>query len=184
MVWKSSQMKRVTWGSEASLMRTITFLRWPSLNLKISSCSWYSACDNLQQDTEPTLVQLKLCAWMENRREEPFSYASLSVPFVLLLRLFCSRLGGGVCAMDGGLRLARSFRCLSMSSRWELILSCCLETEEGHALNLYYQSPEHPNTRLAFPTSSVKNSVKLPTGTHDTDDQICITFATFPRKVI
>lgn len=24
-----------------------TFLRWPSLNLKISSCSWYSACDNL-----------------------------------------------------------------------------------------------------------------------------------------
>lgn len=27
---------------------TITFLRWPSLNLKISSCSWYSACDNLR----------------------------------------------------------------------------------------------------------------------------------------
>lgn len=122
-------------GKWKSLMRTITFLRWPSLNLKISSCSWYSACDNLQRDAEATSVQLKLWAWSEHLWGKPFSYVSLSVPFVLLLRLFCSRLGGGVWAMDGGLRLARSFLCLSMSSRWELIRSCCLETEEAHTWN-------------------------------------------------
>lgn len=129
VVLKSSQIKTVIRGSETSLMTTITFLRWPSLNLKISSCSWYSACDNLQQDTEPNLVQFKLCTCRENLWKKPCPYASLSVPFVLLLRLFCSKLGGGVWAMEGGLRLARSFLCLSMSSRWELILSCCLETE-------------------------------------------------------
>lgn len=138
-------------------MRTITFLRWPSLNLKISSCSWYSAWDNLQQDTEATLVQVKLWAW----REKSVSYASLSVPFVLLLRLFCSRLGGGVWAMDGGLRLARSFLCLSMSSRWELILSCCLETEAAHVCDPYYQFSKHPNTSLSFPTSPTKNPILL-----------------------
>lgn len=37
--------------------------------------------------------------------------------------------------MEGGLRLARSFLCLSMSSRWELILSCCLGTEGAHTCN-------------------------------------------------
>lgn len=62
------------------------------------------------------------------KKKKKKAYASLSVPLVLLLRLFCSRLGGGVWAMEGGLRLASSFLCLSMSSRWELILSCCLET--------------------------------------------------------
>lgn len=160
MVLKSSQIKTVIWGSETSRMRTITFLRWPSLNLKISSCSWYSACDSLQRDTEATLVQFKPCARRENLWEKPFSYASLSVPFVLLLRLFCSRLGGGVWAMDGGLRLARSFLCLSMSSRWELILSCCLGTEV-HACNPYYQFSKCPNTSLPFPTSSMKNPILL-----------------------
>lgn len=112
----------------------ITFLRWPSLSLKISSCSWYSACDNLR-DTRPTSVQLPLRAKKKEKNSvkslmcgkiKASSYASLSVPLALLLRLFCSRLGGGVWAIEGGLRLASSFLCRSMSSRWELILSCCL----------------------------------------------------------
>lgn len=105
-----------------------TFLRWPSLSLKISSCSWYSACDNLQRHkTDISATSLRAKIVLKRRIYcSRASYVSLSVPLALLLRLFCSRLGGGVWAIEGGLRLASSFLCRSMSSRWELILSCCL----------------------------------------------------------
>lgn len=58
------------------------------------------------------------------------TYVSFSAPLVLFLRCFCSLLAGGVCPMAGGFRFASIFRCLSISSRWEFILSCCLGGRE------------------------------------------------------
>lgn len=122
----------------ASKTWRITFFRWPNLSLKISSCSWYSACDNLQDQKKKKKKQKRQLQiniqrddiWYKREKKlTKASYASLSAPLALLLRLFCSRLGGGVWAMEGGLRLASSFLCLSISSRWELILSCCLEID-------------------------------------------------------
>lgn len=120
--------------------RSCTFLRWPSLSLKISSCSWYSACDNLQKHRNPpreTKFNQAILCWKKRDDQLKAPYASLSVPLVLLLRLFCSRLGGGVWAIEGGLRLANNFLCRSMSSRWELILSCCLEKTPATTLLLH-----------------------------------------------
>lgn len=54
------------------------------------------------------------------------SYASFSWLLLLLFRLFCSRLGGGVGAKDGGFLFPSSFLCLSMSSLCEPTRSCCL----------------------------------------------------------
>ena len=66
----------------------------------------------------------------ESQRETEVSEstdASFSWPLLLLLRLFCSGLGRGVWAAAGGFLFPSSLRCLSMSSLWVLILSCCLE---------------------------------------------------------
>lgn len=58
------------------------------------------------------------------------TYVSFSAPLVLFLRCFCSVLAGGVWPIAGGFRFANIFRCLSISSRWEFILSCCLKSRE------------------------------------------------------
>ena len=48
-LWLSSHLWHSCWVQDKfTYISCITFLRWPNLNLKISSCSWYSACVNLQ----------------------------------------------------------------------------------------------------------------------------------------
>lgn len=133
-------------------MRTITFLRWPSLNLKISSCSWYSACDNLQQDTEPTLVQFKLCAWRENPRKTisiRFTLCSVCLAFAfVLLETWRWSLGHGW-RLAFCQELPLSFNVLSLGIDPFLLSG----TEEVHACNPHYQFTEQPNTSLPFSTS-------------------------------
>lgn len=58
--------------------------------------------------------------------------------------------------MEGGLRLASSFLCLSMSSRWELILSCCLKTD--HTLTMTYT----PNTVMFVHSGSFVEMLPIP----------------------
>lgn len=40
---------------------SFTFLRYPNLSLKISSCSWYSACDNLLENRTNFSVTFIVC---------------------------------------------------------------------------------------------------------------------------
>ena len=96
------------------------------------------------RNTKPTVFVKKMCGQRERQTEtdretkrqrdrerdsevSESTDASFSWPLLLLLRLFCSGLGRGVWVAAGGFLFPSSLRCLSMSSLWVLILSCCLE---------------------------------------------------------
>lgn len=89
--------------------------------------AWRQGQNSISQEIFCALI--KACGFATHQ-EGQRTYVSFSAPLVLFLRCFCSVLAGGVWPIAGGFRFANIFRCLSISSRWEFILSCCLKSRE------------------------------------------------------
>lgn len=100
-----------------------------------NSTTFIWAWSEAQRQGQDSILQQLFCALIKvcsftRHQEGHITYVSFSAPFVLFLRCFCSLLAGGVCPIAGGFRFANIFLCLSISSRWEFILSCCLKRRD------------------------------------------------------
>ena len=66
---------------QTDFLITLTFLRWPNLSLKISSCSWYSANVNLENNDKNfrKLFEIIVCLFKEKCQRMLYHMLSLLV---------------------------------------------------------------------------------------------------------
>lgn len=132
LLWKdNSKYIKPVWSKKKTQnyrnTLAVTFLRWPSLSLKISSCSWYSACDNLsrQHDKPQRDLGVKTVDLGEETNEE----RRLTLHFLFRWSCFCVCFAPGSAAESEPWRAAcawpaasSAFRC-PLAGNWSFLVA-------------------------------------------------------------